>query len=320
MIKINDNFKNQDILSIDQFSQKSLAKLFSVTKRMAKIGRNARPSFLLKGNIATLLFYEPSTRTFSSFSAAMKQLGGETLEITDPQNTSSYVKGESFEDTIKVLEAYCDIIVIRHPEEGSAKKAAEIAKFVPVINAGDGAGDHPTQALLDLYTIYEKFGRVNNLIGVIAGDALYGRGFRSLLKGLSIYKDNTVYLLTPKQLRLRREDFTELKNRGLKLIEIHDSKDIPKNAHFWYWTRIQKERFKNKSDYEKIKNSNFIVDKKLMREKAGKNMILMHVLPRVGEILPEVDEDTRAVYLRSQIRNGMYVRMALLALILGKAK
>ncbi len=316
--KINGDFKKKDIISLDQFTPTDLSILFNATDKMKKIAINAIPSSLLAGKIVTLLFYEPSSRTFGSFAAAIKQLGGQTVEIQDPQHFSSVSKGETFEDTIRVFEAYCDAIVMRHPQIGSAQDAAEAAFFVPIINAGDGIGEHPTQALLDLYTIYEKFNRLDNLTGVIGGDMLNGRTVKALIKGLSLYKDITLYLLSPDELKLSRQDFSNFQKRGINLIEINSEKDIPKNADFWYWTRVQKERFPSINDYEKVKNK-FIVTKDLVNNYAGKNTIIMHPLPRVGEIDESVDKDPRAVYLRTQIRNGMYIRMALLALILEKA-
>ena len=315
--KINGNYKGKDIISLDQFSPRDLKILFPITKKMADIGANAKPSDILNGNIVTLIFYEPSSRTFGSFSAAVKQLGGQTVEIQNPQQFSSVAKGETLEDTIRVFEAYCDAIVIRHPISGTAQKAAEIATRIPVINAGDGIGEHPTQALLDLYTIYEKHKRLDNLTGLIAGDILNGRTIHSLIRGLSLYKGNKLYLLSLKKLRLSRDDFSNFKKRGIELIEIENEKDIPKVANFWYWTRVQKERFENISDYERVKNK-FIVTPEFLKKFGNKNMILMHPLPRVGEISPEIDEDSRAVYLTKQTRNGMYIRMALIALVLGK--
>jgi aspartate carbamoyltransferase catalytic subunit len=316
--KINGKFKNKDILSLDQFSPKDLNILFKLTAKMKQIAVKAKPSNMLGGKIVTLLFYEPSSRTFGSFEAAVKQLGGNTTEIQDPQHFSSVSKGETFEDTIRTFEAYSDLIVLRHPQVGAAHKAAEAASFIPIINAGDGIGEHPTQALLDMYTIYEKHGRLSGLTGVLAGDMLNGRTIKSLIQGLSLYKNNTFYLLSPKELQLSKETFSRLNRGGVKLIEIFSEKDMPKNADFWYWTRVQKERFESLKQYEKVKNR-FIVTTELVKEFAGKNTIIMHPLPRVGEIEESVDGDKRAVYLRSQIRNGMYVRMALLALVLGKA-
>lgn len=188
-----------------------------------------------------------------------------------------------------------------------------------MINSGDGIGEHPTQALLDMYTIFEKHGKLDGLTGVLAGDLLNGRTVHSLIRGLSLYKNVTLYLLSPKELRLSQDEKDYYTGSGIKLIEIYSEKDMPKDADFWYWTRVQKERFKSEADYQKVKNR-FIVTEKLVKDYAGKDTIIMHPLPRVGEIEPAVDEDPRAIYLRSQIRNGMYVRMALIALVLGKIK
>ncbi|MBI4078729.1 MAG: aspartate carbamoyltransferase [Candidatus Levybacteria bacterium] len=316
---INGNFKGKDIVSLRQFDPHSLQKLFTLASEMSSLAKKAKGSNLLHGTITTLLFYEPSSRTFGSFSAAIKRLGGQTVDIINPQVFSSVSKGESFEDTIRVFESYSNALVIRHPEKGAALKAADIAAFVPVINAGDGIGEHPTQALLDLYTIYEKFHHLDNLIGVFAGDMLNGRTVKSLLRGLSHYKGITAYLLSPKALQLAKEDYNDFAASGITLIQIEKEEDIPKNAHFWYWTRVQKERFSSLADYEKVKNK-FILSKRLLSAYGNKDLILMHPLPRVGEIETDVDEDKRALYLRSQVRNGMYVRMALLALVLGKIK
>ena len=312
---IGGKFKGKDILSLDQFSQKDLLTLFKHTRKLKKI--TPWSGNLLKGNIVTLLFFEPSTRTFSSFSASVKRLGGNTLEIHDPSVTS-VSKGESFEDTIKVLQTYSDCLVIRHPVVGSALKAA-LASNIPVINAGDGIGEHPTQALLDLFTIYENFGRLDGLTGLLAGDMLNGRTVHSLIRGLSKFKNNTAYLLSPKELRLSRPDFKIFSKSGIKLIEIISEREIPKNANFWYWTRVQKERFKSLNSYNRVKNK-FVLNKKIIDRFAGKNTIFMHPLPRVGEIEGEEDGDTRALYLSDQVRNGLYVRMAILALVLGRIK
>ncbi|HEX8931662.1 MAG TPA: aspartate carbamoyltransferase [Patescibacteria group bacterium] len=317
--KINGNFKGKDIISLDQFSPQDITLLFKVTKKMRTIAFNAKPSDILAGNIITLIFYEPSSRTFGSFAASVKQLGGQTVEIQDPQHFSSVSKGETLEDTIRVFEAYSDAIVIRHPQAGTAQQAADAAFFVPILNAGDGIGEHPTQALLDLFTIFEKTGRLDNLTGVMAGDMLNGRTVHSLIRGLSMYKGTTLYLLSPQELQLSREDFQKFQKHGIKLIEINNEVEIPTKADFWYWTRVQKERFKRLEAYEKVKNK-FVLSEKLVKAKAGKNTIFMHPLPRVGEIEVAIDQDPRAEYLRSEVRNGMYIRMALLALILGKIK
>lgn len=314
---INGKFKGKDILSLDQFSPKDIDIILNVTRKMKSIAFNAKPSNILAGNIVTLIFYEPSSRTFGSFAAAVKQLGGQTVEIQDPQHFSSVSKGETLEDTIRVFEAYCDAIVMRHPTKGTTKIAADAAKFVPILNAGDGIGEHPTQALLDIATLYEHHKHLDGLTGVMAGDLKNGRTIHSLIRALTLYKNETLYLLSPKELKVAKEDLEAFRNRGINLIEIENEKDMPKNADFWYWTRVQKERFKSLEEYEKVKHA-FVLTEKLVKERAGKKTILMHPLPRVGEIEPTVDTDPRAQYFRSEIRNGMYVRMALIALILGK--
>ncbi|MEK9178293.1 MAG: aspartate carbamoyltransferase [Patescibacteria group bacterium] len=311
--RINGKFRGKNILSLDQFSQKDLQIVFTKTRKLKE--NNPRKGLnLLKGNIVTLLFFEPSTRTFSSFAVAAKRLGAQTLELTDPMKVSSFVKGESMSDAIKVLNAYSDLLIIRHPVRGSLQIAADVSE-VPVINAGDGIGEHPTQALLDLFTIHEKFGRLNNLAGLMAGDMLNGRTVHSLIRGLAKFPNNKIYLLSPRKLRLSKKDFENFQKQGIELAEIYKDSDIPKNLDFWYWTRVQKERFRSLKDYNWVKNK-FVLSNKLIDRFAGKKTIFLHPLPRVGEILEEVDEDKRAVYLTDEIKNGMFVRMALLSLVL----
>ncbi|MBI2032906.1 MAG: aspartate carbamoyltransferase [Candidatus Levybacteria bacterium] len=314
---INGVFKGKDIISLNQFSQKDLMLLFSYVPEMKKIATSQTPSKLLEGTITTLLFYEPSSRTFGSFNASVKRLGGQTVDIINPQQFSSVVKGETLEDTVRVFEAYSNAIVIRHPEKGAAAIAASYCKEIPVINAGDGIGEHPTQALLDLYTLYDTFGRLDNLTGLLAGDALNSRTIHSLAAGLSLFKKTTVYILSPDILKFPKDLLVSLRKKGLKIIEITDETDIPKTCNFWYWTRVQKERFSSVKEYEKVK-SQFVVTPLLMKKYANKDMILMDPLPRVKTIDTRLDRDPRSVYLRSQIRNGMYIRMALLGLVLGR--
>jgi aspartate carbamoyltransferase catalytic subunit len=304
--------KIKDLISIDQLTVYDIKSIFKTTNRIIKTPTKKLLN-ILKGKIITLLFYEPSSRTFSSFATAAKRLGAQTLEYQNPLQTSSSVKGETLEDSIKVFENYSDAIIIRHPEIGVASNAANAAN-IPIINAGDGAGEHPTQALLDLYTIFKKHYKINNLTGLIVGDLLYGRTVHSLLKGFSKFANNAIYLLSPKKLQLPPALFQEL-SKSIKLKIINHENEIPANCHFWYWTRVQKERFKNIKEYEKIKNS-FILTPDLLNKKGNKKMIIMHPLPRVGEIDARIDTDYRAIYLNKQIKNGMYVRMALLKLIL----
>ena len=312
---IKGDFKGKDVVSLDQFDTRSIEKVFATA---AKIKKTSAKKLLrtLTGKVAGLLFFEPSTRTFSSNSAGFKRLGGQTVEHQNPNVTSSTVKGETIEDTVRMMEQYCDLLVIRHPLKGTLEVAAN-ASSVPVINAGDGIGEHPTQALLDMFTIREKFKTLTNLKGLMVGDMLNGRTVHSLIRGLSMYPNNTIYLLSPKQLKLSREEFDLYTKRGINLIEIDSIDQIPSDCHFWYWTRVQKERFSDKKEYERLKLS-FILTKKLVSKKAGKDTLLMHPLPRVGEIETAVDSDPRAVYLSTEARNGMYIRMALFSLILEK--
>lgn len=312
-ILIKNDFFQKDVLSLSQFDTDSLNLLFQKTDVVKAMSLEERAK-LLEHKLITLLFSEPSTRTFGSFAAAVKLLGGQTLELTSPSE-NSFAKGETLEDTVRVLENYSDALIIRHPEVGSAKRAAEMIN-IPVINAGDGPGEHPTQALLDLYTIYQSAKQLDGLTGVIVGDLKNGRTVHSLLKGLSLYTGNTLYLLAPEELQLK---VGEYKDSGLTLKVITDENEIPEYADFWYWTRVQKERFENKNDYEAIKNK-FVLTEKLLNEKGNEKLILLHPLPRVGEVSTEVDKDPRAAYLKKQIKNGLYVRMALLALVNGQTK
>jgi aspartate carbamoyltransferase catalytic subunit len=314
--KINGDFKGKDILSLDQFSPSDIDLLFQKTNEMKLAVSENKPLQLLAGYVVGLIFYEPSSRTFGSFASAAKRLGGATIEYTNPKENTSVAKGESLEDTMQTIQSYAEAIVIRHPEAGSAKKAADAAD-VPILNAGDGGNAHPTQGLLDLFTLYDKFERLENLTVVASGDVLHSRTIHSLIEGLSLYKNNTVYLLSPEALKLGRDYFDTFSKRGIKLVEIFDEKDIPTNANAWYWNRIQKERFATPEEAKKYEGK-FIVTAELVKTYGNQDMIIMDPLPRVGEIDVAVDSDPRAVYLKTQMRNGMYVRMALLALVLGK--
>lgn len=316
---INGDFRGKAIVSFDQFAVADLHQIFALAQQMKQLVRNNQPSRLLEGLLVTLLFFEPSSRTFASFAAAVKRLGGQTIELLNPQTASSVSKGESFEDTIQVMEAYSNAIVLRHYNAGAAQQAARAATEIPVINAGDGNNEHPTQTLLDLYTIHERFGRLDHLTGLLAGDCLNSRTIHSLLRGLSLFPGNTVYLLSPSSLSLTRDDFVSLSARGLQIIEIAREQDIPKNCNFWYWTRVQKERFATSTSYQDALQATVMVTPDLLARYASSDMILMDPLPRVESVDPAVDADERAVYLRSQIRNGLYTRMALLALVLGRA-
>jgi carbamoyl-phosphate synthase/aspartate carbamoyltransferase/dihydroorotase/carbamoyl-phosphate synthase/aspartate carbamoyltransferase len=269
---------------------------------------------LLKSAVLACLFYEPSTRTSASFIAAMERLGGSVIPITQGVQFSSVSKGESLPDTVRTLEQYADVIVLRHPEVGSSQRAADAAT-VPVINAGDGTGEHPTQALLDLFTIREELGGIDGLKVAMVGDLRYGRTVHSLTRLLMQY-DVSLRYVSPEILRLPMALMNQLIDRGIKVRETHDIADVIENADVLYVTRVQKERFSDPTQYEAVKDY-FKVTPEIM-EQAKPTMALMHPLPRVGEIDPAVDSDPRAAYFR-QVRNGMYVRMALLAAVLGKA-
>lgn len=305
---------NKSYISIDALSTKLVQELFTKADKIRKMSF-AQTSKILKGKLVTLLFFEPSSRTFGSFSAAIKKLGGMTIDYQNPQQTSSSIKGETLEDTMQVFENYSDAIVMRHFEKGALKRAAD-AVSIPVINAGDGIGEHPTQALLDAYTIFNKKKSLSGLTGLMVGDLLNGRTVHSLLKLLSLYKNNTIYLLAPKQLRLEKSFKEYISGGGVKLVEITKPDEIPPNCDFWYWTRVQKERFTDKKEYEQLKHK-FVMTPELVAEKGNKKMLIMHPLPRVGEIDTRIDTDLRAVYLNDQVKNGLFIRMALLSLILG---
>ncbi len=304
----------QDILSVDQFDREKLTYLFHRAHEMRDMVERVGTCDLLKGSILACLFYEPSTRTSASFIAAMERLGGSVIPITQGVQFSSVSKGESLPDTIRTLEQYSDVIVLRHPELGSSVRAAEAA-HVPVINAGDGPGEHPTQALLDLFTIREELGMIDGLKIAMVGDLRYGRTVHSLTRLLMQY-DVSLRYVSPEMLRLPMSLMNQLIDRGIKVRETHDVADVIENADVLYVTRVQKERFSDPSQYEEVRNYHRLTPEIMQRAKS--TTALMHPLPRVGEIDPALDDDPRAAYFR-QVKNGMYVRMALLAAVLGKA-
>ena len=263
----------------------------------------------LDGRLLATIFYEPSTRTRFSFESAMLRLGGQVLTAENATRASSVSKGESLEDTIRIISGYADAIVIRHPEIGSADRAAAAAD-VPVINAGDGAGHHPTQALLDLYTIRKELGRLENLRVGLVGDLRHGRTVRSLALLLALYPGIHLTLVSPAPLAMRDDVLAELDSRGTRYRQVEVLDEVVSDLDVLYQTRIQAERFEAPADYEPYRGV-YVVDPDLMR-RLPEHAILMHPLPRVGEIDPAVDADARAAYFR-QARNGLPVRMATLA-------
>ena len=307
------DFSGQDILSVSQFKRASLDTIFGIAHEMRVLVERFGSAELLQGTILANLFYEPSTRTSSSFTAAMQRLGGQVIPINNVQY-SSVSKGESLPDTVRTLECYADVIVIRHPEVGAAATAAYYAEK-PVINAGDGVGEHPTQALLDLFTVQEELSRIDGLTIVMVGDLHFGRTVHSLTKLLLNYNVSFVFV-SPEILRMPANILEAVETCGHSYEQVENLYDVIGEADVLYMTRVQKERFTNLADYDRVKDF-FVVDLELM-EQAKDRMIVMHPLPRVGEISYEMDDDPRAAYFR-QMRNGMYIRMALLAAVLGKA-
>jgi aspartate carbamoyltransferase catalytic subunit len=266
-----------------------------------------------KGKLLATLFYEPSTRTRFSFESAMLKLGGQVIGFSGEQSSSA-AKGESIADTIRTVACYADLAVIRHPKEGSARVAAQSAG-IPVINGGDGGHQHPTQTLTDLLTIQKEKGRLGGLKVGLCGDLKFGRTVHSLIRALTRYEGMEFILISPEELRVPDYVKLDIKNgAGSTYSEVERMQEIMPELDILYMTRVQKERFFNEEDYIRLKDS-YILDADKMKL-AGKDMIVMHPLPRVNEIATEVDEDPRAVYFR-QAKNGMYVRMALIAALLG---
>lgn len=302
------NFKDKDVVSIDDFSKDGLLEILEYAERLED-----RKIDSLKGFVLANVFFEPSTRTRLSFETAMKQLGGEVISLNSTQ-ASSISKGESLADTVRVIEGYSDSIVLRHPKEGAAEMARKLTQN-PVINAGDGSNEHPTQTLTDLYTIWKEKGQINDLSIGVVGDLKYGRTVHSLLLPLANF-DVNIYLISPPQLKIRRENMMEMQKKKDKgLIEEKTSMDeVIDKLDVLYATRIQKERFAEKREYEKVAGS-YKIDLDLLKQ-AKEDMILMHPLPRVDEISPEVDDTKYAKYFE-QSSNGVAIRKALLNLILG---
>lgn len=309
----NAPFYGKDILSVKQFTRADLEYIFGVAHEMREMVQRVGTFDLLKGKILANLFYEPSTRTSSSFTSAMERLGGSVIPINEVRY-SSVSKGESLPDTVRTLECYADVIVLRHPEVGASALAAQYASK-PIINAGDGVGEHPTQALLDLFTIVEELGEVDGLTVTMLGDLKYGRTVHSLARLLSLYKVKINYV-SPAILRMPPEIIAEIAEKGVPQKEYETLDPVLPATDVLYVTRVQKERFEDLREYDKVKDA-YVITAETMKA-AKERMIVMHPLPRVGEISMEVDQDPRAAYFR-QMEYGLYVRMALLAMVLGKS-
>jgi aspartate carbamoyltransferase catalytic subunit len=307
------SFRNRDIVSIRDLTRDDLDLILKEAEEMeAIIHKGKKP---LDGKIMVSLFMEPSTRTRLSFESAMHRLGGSVITVSDPK-TSSAAKGESLSDTIRTVANYGDIIIIRHPMEGSARLAAEFSN-VPIISGGSGAEEHPTQALLDLLTLQRELKGIENKKVAMIGDLKYGRTVHSLAYSLSKYQGVTIYFVSPELLRIREEIKVDLKEAGITFYETESLQEVIPKVDAIYMTRIQKERFPQESEYEKVKDA-YVLNKKMMEEAKGAIPVL-HPLPRVNEISYDLDETEHAVFFR-QAFNGVLVRMALLSLILGGKK
>jgi len=304
-------FKNRDIISIYDFSKSDLLHVLKVASAMEKAPR----SNLLRGKIMGALFFEPSTRTRLSFISSMEQLSGQAMGFATAKVTSTR-KGETLWDSIKMIEQYVDIIVIRHHLEGAARLASEAAK-IPVINAGDGSNQHPTQTLLDLYTIQKTKGRLDNLKVGMLGDLKYGRTVHSLAIALSHFSNIKLYFIAPDALRMPKEYRDALSEKGIPFEETENLFDVSKELDVLYATRIQQERFPDPLEYEKYKGI-YRLDKTLLNH-IKPELKIMHPLPRVDEISPELDNTKHAVYFE-QAGNGIPVRKAILSLVLGAVK
>jgi aspartate carbamoyltransferase catalytic subunit len=305
------SFKGRDMVSIRDFSKEEIYKILDVAKDMVETAKGEKQSDILKDHILATLFFEPSTRTRLSFESAMNRLGGSVINISGIEG-SSLVKGESLSDTIKMAESYADIIVLRHPFEGAARLSGEVSKK-PLINGGDGAGQHPTQTLLDLFTIREELGAIDGKDVALIGDLKYGRTVHSLSYALALLGAK-VNLVAPELLQMPNEVIDHLSEIGQKPTVFENLEDVIDKVDVVYMTRIQKERFADPNDYKKVAKV-FTIRNSLLKN-ARDDLIILHPLPRVGEIHPEVDSTKHALYFK-QAFNGVPVRMALLGLLLG---
>ncbi len=297
----------KNVVSVQQFNDKALLnQLFKSAAKMQAMPPAEYPNILDHLTLATI-FYEPSTRTRLSFETAIQNLGGKIITTENAGEFSSAIKGESLEDTIKVINSYADGIVLRHPEAGSAKRAAAVSN-VPIFNAGDGSGEHPTQALLDTYSMYRSKKQIDGLKIGLVGDLLYGRTVHSLLPLLSLYKVE-LYLLSPKSLELPKSYLKELDKQSVPYTVLNSWGDALPEVDVLYMTRVQRERFKLIEDYQAVKDD-FILTPEMVKQ-MKKDAIILHPLPRVNEIDPAIDSDPRAQYFE-QVKNGLFLRMALL--------
>ena len=303
-------FNKDHVVSIREFTVDEIDTVLDHAEKMVPIASGEKKSKEMDGKILATLFFEPSTRTMLSFEAAMQRLGGDTLGFSNPTQ-SSVKKGETLADTLKVTSSYADIVVLRHPQEGAARMASKFSDK-PIINAGDGAGQHPTQTLLDLFTIRDEMGGIDgNNIG-IAGDLKYGRTVHSLTNALSMY-DTELTFIAPQSLQMPEEIIKGIKAEGIDYHVVDDLESVIDDLDILYMTRIQRERFPIEEEYEKVASSYNI--NRSMLENVKEDMIIMHPLPRVDEISPDVDDTKHARYFQ-QAANGVPTRMAIISLLL----
>ena len=305
------DFKNRDVISVKDFSKTEINDILSYAKKMIPYAKGEKHTNILKEKILSSLFFEPSTRTRLSFESAMHRLGGSVIGFADP-NATSQKKGESLADAIRMADSYSDATVIRHPQEGAARLSAEFSKS-PVLNAGDGAGQHPTQCLLDLFTIITEKKKIKENKIVLLGDLKYGRTVHSLAYALSLFGAELTFV-SPQSLKMPKEVINECKEFGAEPSSTASLDSAIKDADVLYVTRIQKERFPDAEEYNRVVGT-YKVDNELLKH-AKEDLIVMHPLPRVVEIDPQVDKTPHALYFK-QAFNGVPVRMALLSLILG---
>lgn len=306
-------FHLEDVIEAQQFNREILSAIFEVAQQMEMIEKDPVGVQILRGHLMATLFYEPSTRTRLSFESAMKRLGGEVLTTENAREFSSAAKGETLEDTIRTVEGYSDIIVLRHFESGAARQAAAVAN-IPIINAGDGPGQHPTQALLDMYTIQREIGRLDDIEVALVGDLANGRTVRSLAYLLAKYNNVKIYFVGPDVVKMKDDIKNYLTLKGVEWEESTDLMEVASKCDVVYQTRIQRERFGERIDLYNEARGKYIIDKKVMNV-LQKHAVIMHPLPRLDEIMVDVDTDPRAAYFR-QAKNGLYIRMALLKLLL----
>jgi len=304
-----ERLAKKDVLRADQFTRDEIELIMRRAEGYeASLSRGERLN-VMEGKVLATLFFEPSTRTRLSFETAMLRLGGCVITVAEPKSSSA-AKGESLHDTIKTVEGYADVIVLRHPKVGAAEEAAA-ATEKPVINAGDGAGEHPTQSLLDVYTIRKEKGRIDGLKIALAGDLKNGRTVHSLARLLKNYAVSLLFV-SPDPLRMPRGIVDELKDRGIQVAETDDLRTAIAAVDVLYMTRIQRERFEDEAEYERLKGS-YVLTRGMLAERGG-GLTVMHPLPRVNEIAADLDGYPGAAYFR-QAANGVPVRMALLSLV-----